>query len=998
MKKSPLLFLCFLMICFSGFAQNISKENLQKLAPGFQSILLQKTGIESQAIAPEPKSFQQNENQEKRYSCIIISKNTNDLKETNFSIQSNFEGFATARLSINELIEIAKLESTVYIRPSRKFQALDDESRGYTGANLLHEGILNNTPYKGKNVIVAIMDTGIDWDHPDFKDPNDSTKSRILNIWNQKLETLPAENTPFDNDNVLACCNYGVEYSQTQINDEIDLSPANFVRDRDTIGHGTLVAGTAAANGNAWHTGNKYIGMAPEADIIAIPTDFDEANVIDALKYLEKKASDYNKPIVVNMSFGNQYGAHDGSQPIDSAVNAFVGSGKVVVAAAGNSGGNTIHEQGTIVDGSNLNVPFTIGNYTPRSDTNFVAFTFWFDGNDPIDATVTSPNGISFMVSSAMGFGYGPNISDGRIFIQNQIFHAGGRFIDVFIEDAVLGSEPESGVWNINFQNPIGGSDGDMGFHGWLFYNTMASILNNGDGNYTIVSPASATKAITVGAFNLRSRWTNVDGFRWANKAGSEDLSDSLTWFTSIGPRTDGVIKPEITAPGDRNCSSLSGVSNQTRLYIMPGEKHVNGRGTSYASPTVAGGVALLLQQNPSLTADEIKTLIINNPLKDAFTGTLPTPHAGWGYGKFDVFKAMSKSINPVSTSKREILIYDDWTAQLGGTNHTIASGEKVSIKFEPNCFGLLSGFFFHTDTNAISINQNLAIEIYNDNAGFPQNKIGNTIYFDKNDLAVYSWNFISLASHNINLNQNQNYHLVISGADASDLFGVFSDDNGTTSNRSLKFNGTTWSIASTDYRIRPVMAFLDFPPLPVNILDFTAKAKVKDAILSWKTNLEQNNAGFDIELLTANGFEKVAFEAAKNSGNILENYEHRIQDLKPGTYTYRIKQTDFDGSFHYSNAASVTIEFQDNYDLKIHQALFGANLIPIDLTLETTQNVSLNVYDLKGDLIAELHQGILSANTQHNFQFNATKFPTGLYILRAEGETFNAVKRFLRF
>ena len=170
----------------------------------------------------------------------------------------------------------------------------------------IHLAKINNTSYKGKNVVVGVFDTGIDFKHLDFCSDVDPTKTRILSIWDQFGTGTPP-----------AGFNYGVEYSQTQINNEIDGTPANVVKAIDDNGHGTHVASTAAGDGSSYSI-TKYIGVAPEADLIIVDggnDGFASTNVIDGMNYIKNKSVALGKPFAINLSLGGHWGAHDGTDP-----------------------------------------------------------------------------------------------------------------------------------------------------------------------------------------------------------------------------------------------------------------------------------------------------------------------------------------------------------------------------------------------------------------------------------------------------------------------------------------------------------------------------------------------------------------------------------------------------------------------------------------------------------------------------------------------------------
>ena len=184
--------------------------------------------------------------------------------------------------------------------------------------------MLSGVTSTGKGVIVGIIDTGIDWRHPDFRDPADSLRSRILAIWdtNSELGSPPA----------------GFDYGREWTRDEIEAARrgAGPGPPRDTsggvvAGHGTYVAGIAAGNGNA---DPRYRGMAPEAEIVVVSAFSRQFSLLDAIRYIFEVAERKGCPVVVNASIVTGSGTEQ--EGLEQLLRET--PGRAMVASAGNGG------------------------------------------------------------------------------------------------------------------------------------------------------------------------------------------------------------------------------------------------------------------------------------------------------------------------------------------------------------------------------------------------------------------------------------------------------------------------------------------------------------------------------------------------------------------------------------------------------------------------------------------------------------------------------------
>lgn len=791
MKKAATFFL--LLLSFNLIAQNSTSQTLNKLAPRLQLILQDRNTLNKSSellnnnFIPSDNGLLQ---------IVVKTSNVSELKSLGYDVNSTFKDLATLRTKPEELFNLASLNSVESVSSGHLFYPANDVASAVVGAKLLNSGYVNNTEYTGKGVLLCIIDTGIDWKHLDFRDLQDTTKSRIIYIWDQTISKIGSEKTPQDRDAVnFAGLNYGVEYSTLDINNEIDGSPSGFVRETDTNGHGTHVAGTATGNGGSMQN-LKYAGVAPDADILVVKAgngSFSTNNIIDAITYANKVAIQLQKPVVINMSLGSDGGPHDGTTPEEIAVDNFVtsGSGRVCVISAGNSGNSKIHITGSIPNSNSVNFSITVPTYTPQSGSNNDHFDFdlWFDNSGTVSTFVSTPTSIK--VNSTT------NTLDGYVYIGNFVNGLNNnRELEYYIYDQISAQNPKSGNWNINVTNTSGST---MVYHGWLNSNTVNATLLNGNSNMTVGSPGTATNALTVGSFISKWRWQSINGGNYGYTG--TDLSDNISSFSSIGPRRDGLQKPDISAPGQAIVSARSSSTTPDSSWLISGGKYLIEQGTSMASPVTAGSIALLFQQNPDLTYSEVKDLITSNSTTDSYTGSVPNNN--WGYGKLNIFSAMVDLVNPSWERNFKTFVYDQWA-----TNQytNVSPNQRFAIKFTPDFSGQIVGTFIHTFTSN-GITSPLSFEVWNDNSGLPSSKIGNTVNYNASNLALYAWNYIDLREIGANLNSGTNYYLVAYFTSGTPT-GILIDAGNVDSRTFRDYNdGNGWVVKTYDMRMRPVMA-----------------------------------------------------------------------------------------------------------------------------------------------------------------------------------------------
>ncbi len=474
----------------------------------------------------------------------------------------------------------------------------------------------------GSGVVVGIVDTGIDPTHEDFKT---SSGTRIKYLWDQTiLGTAPAG------------FSYGTEYTSSSINS------GNY-QGYDIDGHGTLIAGIAAGNGRA--TGNgvpmyTYTGVAPEADLVIVKLlpfpggGFADTKVVDGVDYVFRKAQALGKPAVVLVAAGKMNGPHDGTDPHDLAISALTGPGKVVVAAAGNYNGKGRHaENATTNTFQTFDITMTVGAYTPSATaSDHFNVEAWHNAAANYDVSIIAPNGET-VGPIARGSEATVFTNSGLVKIYNGTYtSSNGSYrinLDVYRGSTELPTIA-TGTWKLRFTSRAGGVHWvNAWLTSYLLGTATPEFVQYKSESKLVCSPATANNVVSVGAYTTKRTWVDINN---VNRSYFYAVMNDIANYSSPGPRRDGVQSPDITAPGYGVAGALSAQSLPSNSYRLQDGKHRMNNGTSVAAAHVAGGLALIMENAPTLSGPQAKSLLNGRALSDSWTG--PVPNAIWGGGK----------------------------------------------------------------------------------------------------------------------------------------------------------------------------------------------------------------------------------------------------------------------------------------------------------------------------------------------------------------------------
>ncbi|MFN8638564.1 MAG: S8 family serine peptidase [Dehalococcoidia bacterium] len=565
---------------------------------------------------------------------IDATDSTPDLEAAGVHVNARVGDIVAAEVPASSLSGVALRESV------RRVEAASERFQNNDLANAASNVLQARTQLglDGTGTVLGFIDSGLDLCHQDFRTAGGKTRVRAL---------LDASSGP-----------PGVAYSQAQI-DGLLASCGPSVAPTDTLGHGTHVAGIAAGDGSAAGGGSApagtYAGVAPNADIVIVKTDFRDDTFVAGLDFINSQAAALGRPWVANFSAGSHFGAHDGTSLAEQAIDSLVGPGrpgKAVVVAAGNEGNSNVHASAQVAQ---VALGGTSQDFTVNvpAGTTLAAFDFWYKGSDSFRVGFVSPDGQSLAAASPL-FG---NLLPGNPTYpcwQTGIAHYncfelvhtlpqaanGDHEVHVVLAaydslaataSLIPGGAP-AGTWTFEFE---GQAVTNGRLDGWAYAcqspsgSCSAPFTNHIDPSMRVSVPGTARNVITVGAYSTRDLGTQVG---------------ALAGFSSDGPTRDGRQKPDIAAPGTAIISSLTSAGNPTGDVPQPGGFHTAMQGTSMASPHVAGAIALLFEAAPGLDAQAAKTALTSTTKPaDGFTGSLP--NARWGAGKVDVLKALCSGL-----------------------------------------------------------------------------------------------------------------------------------------------------------------------------------------------------------------------------------------------------------------------------------------------------------------------------------------------------------------
>ncbi len=450
----------------------------------------------------------------------------------------------------------------------------------------------------GRGTLIGIIDSGIDYTHPDFRNPDDST--RITAIWDQ---TISSGSPP-------SGYSLGSLYTREVINEALN-SPDTQTRysicpSQDLSGHGTHVAGIAAGNGRA--SDGLYRGIAYEANLLVVklgipgPNSFPSTSLLMlGIDFCIRESLRQNIPLALNLSFGNTYGSHSGSSLLETYLDSVSELGQCsIMVGSGNEGASSGHIGGIISDRQTTSVEFSISDFSTALNIQL-----WKNYWDEFTVSLVPPVGNAVTFPTTPGT-WRYSFSETEIYSYNGEPTPYTPFQEIYLDFIPADTYLTPGIWTIRLipQRIRNGS--------WNMWMPSSAIRNEATSfllptpDTTLTIPSTSSRCITVGAYDSEQNTIasfSGRGFTWNNQ----------------------FIKPDLVAPGV-NITSCA-----------PGGGYEQRSGTSMATPFVTGVASLLMQwgiidkNDTFLYGEKLRAYLINGAKPLPAFRQYPNPQTGWG-------------------------------------------------------------------------------------------------------------------------------------------------------------------------------------------------------------------------------------------------------------------------------------------------------------------------------------------------------------------------------
>lgn len=533
---------------------------------------------------------------EKAWELIVRYEGSlNRVRALGATVTELINNYAIIIAPENVIDTLANLEEIIYIEKPKRLNFAIENGKRVSCIDSVQEApfYLGETAKEGINLtgegcLLGIIDSGIDYNHKDFLDSDGN--SRILELWDQSIEMSPPK--------APAGYNRGTLYTKEDIDRVLKIpmtERGRLVESTDISGHGTAVASIAAR-------------VAPNAKLIVVKLGIQERNgfprttqLMEAIDFCVKKGLWYGRPIAINISFGNNYGSHDGMSLLSTFIDSASNIGRNVIAiGTGNEGASSLHTSGKVLPNGQENVQLAVGRFEKN-----ISIQLWKTYGDEFKITLISPGGVEVSIEDRFRTSVVVNIGDNTLLVYAGEPAPYSLFQEIYVEFIPKGEYLEDGIWEINIaSNRIIDGRFDMWLSGDRVSDNTRFVRPIAETTLTI--PSTSIKAISVGAY--------------------DQLNFSYADFSGRGfTRNNNQVKPDIVAPGVNIMTASVGGGEESRT------------GTSFATPFVTGSAALMMEwgiikgNDRYLYGEKVKAYLIKGARRLRGFELWPNQQLGWG-------------------------------------------------------------------------------------------------------------------------------------------------------------------------------------------------------------------------------------------------------------------------------------------------------------------------------------------------------------------------------
>lgn len=538
-------------------------------------------------------------------------------EEIMFELEELTGGYGIVFIKEDRIMEFSRLEEVDYIEQPKRVWLTLNQGTAEICLNSLQRtaGVIDeNTSLGdtrslyGEGILVAIIDSSIDYAHPDFRNEDGST--RILSLWDQTInsETLNSEESEFFYTPPEGFT-IGTVFTEEMINTalaQINIQERRkIVPSVDISGHGTHVAGIACGNGR--QSDGRYRGVAPLSDILVVKLGDLEGvsfprttRMMEGVEYAVRFAEERGMPIAINLSFGNSYGSHSGIDMVASYLDSIATRWKSsICTGTGNDGNTARHAEGILKKREEEEISMAIS--VAESSVNV---QLWKAYQDSFAVEIISPSNQIIRLNNNENRVILERFGECILAINYGTPSPFQLLQEIYMEWIPLETYIPSGIWKFRLiPDEIKAGRYDFWLPSGNYVHATTRFLQPSSST-TLTIPSTTNRFISVGAYNGNN--------------------GQIAPFSGRGYTRTEQVKPDIVAPGVDIMSA------------SPNNSYAIRSGTSMATPFVTGSAALLMEwgiikgNNPYLYGENLKAHLIRGaePLRNE---DVPSERQGWG-------------------------------------------------------------------------------------------------------------------------------------------------------------------------------------------------------------------------------------------------------------------------------------------------------------------------------------------------------------------------------